>query len=271
MIHQVLQRTVLRITGENRTAFLNRMLTQQLDPDARGQYGCLLEANGQLVACAYWLHRESVWWAFVHSRQAGALAEGLRKYIFFRDAVTIESADEQTLQLNPETGGTYIDSATPSQVVSWSADVAQASDDPHPFARRRAGIPVAGIEVRSGDHVLEWDMGYALAQKGCYVGQEVVERMWSRARRARGRVVVESRLELSDGQTFEDPQFGNLEVRAPILDPHSGLWLALGLCKAVPPPDQPVHTNSGLSISHPPLNSALPASLSQSYNSWAGL
>lgn len=273
MIAPALRRTVVRVDGADRTTFLNRMLTQQLDPEsAAGAYGYLLEANGQLVSGGYWLHRSDAWWALTSADLAAALAEGLQKYVFFRDAVAITVLPEQQVRLKPDPQGTYLDTGSRTTIVDWT-DLTDATvpDDPEPDFRRRAGVPILGIEVQPGDLVLEWDLGLGLAQKGCYVGQEVIERMWSRARRARGRVVVESREPMTDGHSYDDPQFGTLQVRAPIRDPHTGLWLALGLCKAVPAPDQPWQTSQGLTIHHPPLSSDLPPSLGMSYDRWAML
>jgi aminomethyltransferase len=70
----------------------------------------------------------------------------------------------------------------------WVGDDAPPSDTASGFTARRiaAGTPWFGTELRTDTIPVEaavWD--WLSNRKGCYVGQEVVERMWSRNRTAR--------------------------------------------------------------------------------------
>ncbi len=241
----MLQRTRIVISGNDATSFLNRLLSNTLHAtDQDGSYAMLLEPEGTIIGGGYFCWNEDHWDCYSTAAMAPALREGLQKYIFFRDDVCV--AEPQTVELSLEncSQGTFWDSGKPTRLTKATAlDKEHSTEDPFPVLRRWAGVPVQGIEIKSGDLPLDWDLGYYLAIKGCYVGQEVVERMWSRARRAKGRVRILSQEPLHDGQVLTT-DVGQVTVRAPVLlAQNNGNFpkglpgdqfasIALGLCKS---------------------------------------
>jgi len=210
----------LRVAGTGVTPFLNRLLSLDFSSGISG-YGLLLDPAGRLVGGAYWQPEPEGWLALGTESMITALAEALPRYIFFRDAVAIQVLSPALVSAQADPYGTYHDLGQPARILTVEA-ATDGPVDPFGWQRRSAGFPVLGLEFLTGDLPLEWDYGFALARKGCYPGQEVVERMTTKQRRAKGRILARQH---TVGLTWPSSQVADL--RAPIL--HEGRYLALGL------------------------------------------
>lgn len=265
---------LLRITGDHAVSFLGRMLSNALPtPDEdRAAPAFLLAPTGRIVGGAAFAHEGDHLLAVCPGGWATALTEGLLHYRV-ADRVDIQSdARPVTYVANPPP--TLLPAApwgllrhqaglalrwpwTGLDELLWIGDGAPHSASPEPVPieveRIAAGTPAFGHELDSDTIPIEAALtDWLSADKGCYVGQEVIERMWSRERTAR-RLVAWRRKEggplpelpaaLTDGphagaltSAAVHPEFGVIGLgwlptraatTARFLDTHGGHWLPL--------------------------------------------
>lgn len=199
-------RAILEISGPEARAFLDRIVTCDVDPVAPGRagYGALLSPQGKILAD--FILFDAAGDAFlldVPAEAAGELAKRLGLYrLRAKIAVTDRSGDLAAVAgWDEERPPTALASAPDPRLeaLGWRAivtlyDVADAAADAAPYHAHRIalGVPEGSLDFAYGDafphEALMDQLGGVAFDKGCYIGQEVVSRMQHRGT-ARTRVV----------------------------------------------------------------------------------
>ena len=95
-----------------------------------------------------------------------------------------------------------------------------------------AGVPKYGTDIRDRDLPQETQQNHALNfTKGCYIGQEIVERIRSRGNLHRAFTGFELAAEVNQGTKVTDPagkEVGELTSVASVRVKGTEQWLALG-------------------------------------------
>lgn len=194
------ERGVLRICGSEARAFLDRLVTNDMDlvnPDTAG-FGALLTPQGKIVADFLIVELpEEDGGGFLLDTSVGTLADLMKKLTLYRlradvriDDLTAEAAVVAATDgglISPDAGVVYADPRHPGlgdRAVVDRADLAglvSAPAEDHHLRRITLGIPDAGKDFGFGEafpHEAMMDqLGGVSFDKGCYVGQEVVSRM----------------------------------------------------------------------------------------------
>lgn len=174
-------RTVLSLTGTDRVAFLQGLITNDV---ARAQdgiiYAALLTPQGKYIADFFVLGRDDALLIDVASPVAAQLFQRLSMYRLRAD-VQISETD---LVVSRGTGAAPADAVADPRdpALGWrSYGPTDQSDDTDWTALRVAQvIPETGIELTPETYILE--AGFERLngvdfRKGCFVGQEIVARM----------------------------------------------------------------------------------------------
>ncbi len=198
-------RGVVRVAGEDARAFLQGLVTSDMDKVAPGAaaYGALLSPQGKIIV------------DFIVSEDAGALvldcpaalaADLAKRLRFYRLRARIDIDDQSAARCVVARWGADA-SGTPDprdprlgtrEIVSREGAMANRADLAAYAAHRIAlGIPKGGADFGYGDafpHEANMDLVHGVDfKKGCYVGQEVVSRVEHRgtARKRIARVTFE--------------------------------------------------------------------------------
>ena len=206
MTHSAPPRRVLAVTGPDRLAFLQDLVTNDVDALARGPvYAALLSPQGKYLADFVMVAAGDA----VHLDVAEPLAEGLaRRLAMYRLRRKVEIAPTD---LRVETGdgptppGAIADPRDPG--LGWRRIGAVDGPGPSDAARVERIVPESMVElIPDESYILE--MGFERLngvdfRKGCYVGQEIVARMKHKTELRKGlaRVRVDGRAE--PGQHIE--------------------------------------------------------------------
>ncbi len=180
-MHRLPDRAILRLTGPDTIALLERTVTHTVADWAEGEarYGALLTPQGKIIA-DYIAHRTADGVLIdVHAEAADDLAKRLK---MFRLRSAVEIARDETLVSAINVDGVP-DPRTPKLP---RRSVAQAGEAANPLPRWdtlaiSAGIPEWGRDYRAAE-VFPTDINMDLLhgidyKKGCFVGQEVASRM----------------------------------------------------------------------------------------------
>jgi folate-binding protein YgfZ len=163
----------LRVTGADRTRFLQGMLTNDVGPLAPGGWlrAAMLNVKGRVLALvdvvaepdAYLLVTEPVAAAKVHT-------------LLDRHAIADDVA------FAPEARALHRVWATPDEVWTAPPVFAAAAAEGDAEARRvEAGLPRYGVDVTEDHFPFEANLDAVISYtKGCYLGQEVVARAHAR-------------------------------------------------------------------------------------------
>ncbi len=187
-------RTVIRLTGEDRNSFLHGLVTRDA---VAGQlvYSALLTPQGKFLADFFLLDRGDDILLDVKSDFAPALAKRLMMYRL-RSKVGIEEADMHvTRGIGEPPEGAFADPRHPA--LGWRAYGAEGSPATIDWDAIRVEhcIPESGIELLPDDsYILEAGFDRLSGvdhRKGCYVGQEVTARMKHKTTLRKGLVTVE--------------------------------------------------------------------------------
>lgn len=208
---RLIDRGVIRVSGEDARDFLQNLVTNEMDTVVPGHagYGALLTPQGKII-CDFFIV------AVPPEDGGGFLLDApllhtpdlmkrlklykLRARIVLDDlteaSAVIASADGALLP--PDAGIVYDDPRLPELGQRAIADAAGidalVSAEPESYHARRValGIPAGGRDFAYGDafphEALLDQLGGVSFKKGCYIGQEVVSRMQHRGT-ARTRIV----------------------------------------------------------------------------------
>jgi len=209
-------RTILRVTGAERAAFLQGLVTQDVNRLAdRGIiYAALLTPQGKYLADFFLIAWDDAILIDVATEQADDLERRLTLYKL-RSKVVIERADlPVTRGIGPAPDGALPDPRDP--MLGWrlyGATLAQGAPPDWDALRVAARAPEAGAELIPNDSFI-LEMGFERLggvdfRKGCYVGQEVTARMRHKTTLRKGLIrvridgIVEPGTELltEDGKT----------------------------------------------------------------------
>jgi len=197
--------TVIEISGRHAESFLDRMLSNTVaDLDSTRAAGAfILQPTGRIVSGGVFVRNDDGYLVLTAPDWAQALVAGLEKYKVAEDVVFAIHAQTARLLLAPTTvpvpaqpyGVVRSDDGIGVRIpwtgldeVVWIGDIDAPTPDPETLTAERiaAGTPAFGAELRTDVIPLEANAYDWLSHtKGCYVGQEVVERMWSRGRAAK--------------------------------------------------------------------------------------
>ncbi|MBT2130030.1 YgfZ/GcvT domain-containing protein [Aliiroseovarius lamellibrachiae] len=186
-------RTVLCLTGADRTEFLQGLITNDIKGLSDGMlYAAMLTPQGKYLADFFLIATDDGILLDVHSSLAPGLTQRLTMYKLRAD-VQISATDivpARGLSETPE--GAFPDPRHPD--MGWRAYDGRPSEQGDFDAVRVAHvIPETGIELSSESYILE--AGFERLhgvdfRKGCYVGQEVTARMKHKTELRKGLVQV---------------------------------------------------------------------------------
>lgn len=201
-------RGLIRVTGEDRARLLHAMTTNHIQQMAPGDwcYAFFLNAQGRILADANVLCREGEFWLDVEPDRREFLCEHLDKYIIADDAV-VEDVSGRYAMLGLEGPGAaalgvdgfcqgitaaggaggrvYVEEGGREALVArWTAlGVATADAEAVNTVRLENARPKYGVDVKETNLVQETKLMHAVSfAKGCYLGQEIVERVRSLAK-----------------------------------------------------------------------------------------
>ncbi|WP_370402200.1 YgfZ/GcvT domain-containing protein [Sulfitobacter sp. JB4-11] len=191
-------RRILRLTGADTRAFLQGLITNDIDKIDHGPvYAALLTPQGKFIADFFVSAQDDAVLIDVAETLGDMLVQRLSMYKLRAD-VTISPAD---LHLHRGTGEApdngYVDPRNAAMGWRAFAPTPQAKDHTDWDALRvEHMIPETGVELTPDSFILE--MGFERLngvdfRKGCYVGQEVTARMKHKTslRKGLARVLVE--------------------------------------------------------------------------------
>ncbi|KAA9008044.1 CAF17-like 4Fe-4S cluster assembly/insertion protein YgfZ [Histidinibacterium aquaticum] len=174
-------RTIIALTGDDRTAFLENLVTNKVPAPGEGlRYSALLTPQGKYIADFLMLAEADRLLLDAPSVVAPQLAQKLSMYKLRKD-VAVEEADLQVRRgKGPLPDGALVDPRHPE--LGWRLYGSDGGDDGTDWDALRVEhmIPEAGIELTPDSYILE--LGFERLngvdfRKGCYVGQEVTARM----------------------------------------------------------------------------------------------
>lgn len=212
-------RKLIRIAGADRVAFLQNLVTNDVDRLSDGLvYSALLTPQGKLIADFFLVPDGDGILIDVDEAIAAALAQRLTLYKL-RSAVTLDWDDRQVAQGTGDVpDGAFTDPRDPS--LGWRAYGHQAEVTlPDWDARRVAAcVPEMGSEMSADTYILEAGferLGGVDFKKGCYVGQEVTARMKHKTELQKGfvRVAVDGPAAPGDEIVSAGKPVGTLHTR----------------------------------------------------------
>ena len=211
-----MSRTVLSLTGPDRVAFLQDLVTNNITPADRLTYAALLTPQGKYLFDFFVAHDGDTLLIDAPAPMAEALAQRLTIYRLRRKveiAVTdlkvsrgVGDAPDGALPdpRHPDLGWRRMDRAGSDDGTDWDA------------LRVRLSVPEAGIELIQNDSFpLEMELDRLNGidfRKGCYVGQEVTARMKHKTELKKGlrRVVVQGAAPVGTALMAQDKPAGTL-------------------------------------------------------------
>lgn len=213
-------RTVIAITGTDRTSFLQGLVTNDIDQPAGSIiYAALLTPQGKFIADFFVIVAPDRLLIDVASVVAPALIQRLTMYRL-RSDVQIEETDLTVSRgTGPMPDGAVSDPRHPA--LGWRLyDTSGQSEDIDWDAIRVAHlIPEAGIELMPDSYILETRfeaLNGVDFKKGCYVGQEIVARMKHKTELRKGlaRVSLDGTAQPGDEITADGKPAGTVHTVA---------------------------------------------------------
>lgn len=188
-------RTVFKVTGEDRVSFLQGLVTNDVSKLKDGLvYAALLSPQGKYLADFFLVPSDDAILIDVASELATGLNQRLSMYKL-RASVAIEATDivvSRGISQTPEGG--YSDPR--SDALGWRHyGTNDISEDVDWAALRVANlVPETGVELHPDSYILESrfeNLNGVDFRKGCYVGQEVTARMKHKTELRKGLAQVE--------------------------------------------------------------------------------
>ena len=266
-----LQRGKIALTGEDRVRWLHGMVTNDVKglTPGTGCYCFVLDVLGHVQAdCNVYMEQDRLivdCEAFLTAK----LMTWFDRYIVMDDVqMTDISAEMQTVAVEgPSATAAAIDTdgwiafPVPRGVWLWGRDIHVPSEKAVPVSaeayevvRIESGIPRYGTDI--DDTVIANETGQLRAlhfNKGCYLGQEIVERVRSRGHVNRIFTGFRSNTEIAPG-TFEGGR-----ITSAAFSPALNRWIALGYIRR----DQADQPAPGMEVTQLPFVPAAPAAVFQ--------
>ncbi len=212
-------RTVLSITGPDRVAFMQGLVTNDVERAADGIiYTALLTPQGKYIADFFVIGQDDRLLIDVATSHAPTLAQRLAMYRL-RAAVDIAETDLKVARgLDSAPDGAHADPRDPA--MGWRLYGADATALPGEAEIRVTHmIPETGIELTPDTYILE--AGFERLhgvdfKKGCFVGQEIVARMKHKTELKKGlaQVAVDGEAKPGDAITADGKLVGTLHTVA---------------------------------------------------------
>ena len=203
---------IIRVRGENRHDFLNRMTTNDLrNPGQKEVIPTLLTTDkGRVIDLLWYLERSNEGWLITSPGMSDIVYERLDRFLFPLDQAELileETVHDLTISINQPAHQTHQWCENEGQ-VAWSVNdwfpggemrlspAFLQEDEPlseHEFhlLRIRNGTPWTQVEMNGEYHVQELGLLWAVDfSKGCYPGQEVVARIYNYEKNQRQAVLL---------------------------------------------------------------------------------
>lgn len=188
-------RTILKISGEDRENFLQGLVTNDVAGISTLTYAALLTPQGKYIADFFVVPDGDAILIDVDSTLAPVLQQKLQMYKL-RANISTETTSKYAIRgigTTPEDG--FTDPRNPA--LGWRAYRNTPGEAPQidwDALRVTHGIPESGIELTPETYILE--AGFERLhgvdfRKGCYVGQEVTARMKHKTELRKGLVTVQ--------------------------------------------------------------------------------
>ncbi|KAF0676771.1 CAF17-like 4Fe-4S cluster assembly/insertion protein YgfZ [Profundibacterium mesophilum] len=214
------RREIFAVTGADREAFLNDLVSNDIRPKGRLVWSALLTPQGKYLADFMTLNEESRILLDVDARLAGDLLRRLTMYRLRRDVAIAPSGLRVSRGTGPAPEGALPDPRHSS--LGWRLYGSEEGDDGSDWDALRidAIVPEALEElVPNETFVLEAGLDRLNGidfRKGCYVGQEVTARMKHKTELRKGlaRVRVEGPADPGMPITANGKPVGVLHTRA---------------------------------------------------------
>jgi folate-binding protein YgfZ len=257
----------LRITGEDRARLIHAMSTHHVEGLAPGEgvYAFFLNAQGRVLADANIFALEDALLIDCEASARARLYEHIDRYIIADDAYVEDATDKlPTLAVEGPAAGEVVNGlglplpASPWAIAGWSggfvAGVARAARTGYRIfgaapdlsgipeadeaaveaVRLENGRPVYGIDFSEANIAHETGQMHAIHfSKGCYLGQEIVERVRSRGHV--NRQLVPLRIETTDaparGAKVRDGDRDAGEITSAAFSPALNAVCALGIVR----------------------------------------
>lgn len=174
-------RTILSVTGSDRTPFLQGLITNDVEKAMGGiVYAALMTPQGKFIADFFVIGRDEDILIDVATSHAPQLAQRLNMYRLRADVQINEIALMASSGTKTAPEGAFPDPRHPD--LGWrhygEADISDSTD--WTALRVAHAIPETGIELTADSYILEAGIERLNGidfRKGCYVGQEIVARM----------------------------------------------------------------------------------------------
>jgi len=183
---------VIEVSGPDAGDFLHRLSSADIKrlPADQATLGAFLTGKGALIGFGFIYRTQTAYWIVAGPQQAERLCSHLEQF-HFQEQLAIQKKSDKEISVVVCYNSDLM-SATPTwkdffhPQLSWalvSPDLVPRDILPiQKFHELRisAGMPYFGWEVFEGDLILEAGLEKAVARnKGCYPGQEVVERVFT--------------------------------------------------------------------------------------------
>ncbi len=212
-------RAVLAVTGADRAAFLQDLVTNDVGGLERGPvYAALLNAQGKYLVDFLMVPAPDAIWLDVAAPAAEGLARRLAMYRLRRDVAVAPTDVSVRAGQGAAPEGALPDPRDPA--LGWRLYGGGAGPDLADAIRVERSVPATGIElIPEESYILE--MGFERLRgvdfrKGCYVGQEVTARMKHKTalRKGLARVEVSGRADAGASIERDGKPVGTLRTRA---------------------------------------------------------
>ncbi len=187
-------RTILKVTGEDRLGFLQGLVSNDVAGLSTLTYAALLTPQGKYIADFFLAPDGDAVLIDVDTTHAPALLQKLQMYKL-RAKISIEPTEKYAIRgIGPVPDDAWPDPRDPA--LGWRAYRDTPGDAPQidwDALRVAHVIPETGIELTPETYILE--AGFERLhgvdfRKGCYVGQEVTARMKHKTELRKGLVTV---------------------------------------------------------------------------------
>ena len=213
-------RAVLSLTGPDTIELLERLVTNTTSdwPAGEARYGALLTPQGKIIADYIALRTDD---GVLMDAHESALEDFIKRLKLFRlrADVAIESEPELGVFLDEDGVADPRSDALPLRRIGPSGSASPGDDTAYHAARTAVGVPEFGFDF-AGSEVFPADvnmdrLGGVDYSKGCFVGQEVVSRMYRRGKiRKRTVCVTGEGLEVGQSVTAGGAPIGEVTSSA---------------------------------------------------------